>query len=69
MEGPGTPLPAVCPGPRPSCGAPPPAVRVPRPLRSAAVALPGVVTSPEAEAWGCRLAIELALEAPVGQAG
>eukprot|EP00969_Alexandrium_andersonii_P313609 13855525-Alexandrium_andersonii.AAC.1 len=33
------------------------------PVRSAAVALPTVATSPEAEAWGCRLALELALDA------
>eukprot|EP00969_Alexandrium_andersonii_P238105 10510037-Alexandrium_andersonii.AAC.1 len=41
---------------------PPPDVSGSRhPIRSAAVALPSVASSPEAEAWGCRLALELAI--------
>eukprot|EP00969_Alexandrium_andersonii_P042478 1864108-Alexandrium_andersonii.AAC.1 len=32
---------------------------------SLAVALPGVTTSPEAEAWGCRPALELAVRLPL----
>eukprot|EP00969_Alexandrium_andersonii_P024113 1052535-Alexandrium_andersonii.AAC.1 len=32
-----------------------------RPVRSSSVALPAVASSPEAEAWGCRLALELAI--------
>eukprot|EP00969_Alexandrium_andersonii_P136647 6045314-Alexandrium_andersonii.AAC.1 len=43
--------------------APPGADGTRHPVRSAAVALPAVAMSPEAEAWGRRLALEFALAA------